>query len=185
MRKRFGEVTRHQIHDHQDVRQFIIRAAFEGLDRPIVVLGDSIVEMARLPDTLCGRPVVNAGIGGATSADFIYLAPRLLKGVKPAFLVVALGANDDNPKTAQGDYGALLNFLRSVAPRVLAIPTSRTAGDYRSVANSSGIPFLEVPMTKDMMIDDVHYNATGYRHWITALVDATTTECARETKLSN
>lgn len=180
MRKRFGEVTRHQFHDHQDVRQFMIRAALEGLDSPIVVLGDSIVEMARLPDTLCGRSVVNAGIGGSTSADFVYLAPRLLEGMKPALVVVALGANDGNPKAAQKDYSSLLSYLKSVAPRVFAIPTTPAAGDYKSEANSSGVPFLEIPVTKDMMIDNVHYNAAGYRHWIKALTDATTAECARK-----
>jgi hypothetical protein len=61
IRTRFGEVTRHQFHDHQDVRAYMIKAALADLDQPIVVLGDSITEMARLPETINGHPVVNAG----------------------------------------------------------------------------------------------------------------------------
>jgi hypothetical protein len=80
MRMRLGEATRHQFHNHQDVRQAMVRIAIAGLERPIVVLGDSVTEMARLPETICGRDVVNAGVGGATIADFQTLAPRLLDG---------------------------------------------------------------------------------------------------------
>jgi GDSL-like Lipase/Acylhydrolase family len=186
MRKRFGEVTHHQYHDHQDVRQFIIRAAVDGLDSPIVVLGDSIVEMARLPETLCGKPVLNAGIGGSTSADFLYLTPKLLKGVKPALVVVALGANDGDAQAAQKDYGTLLTLLKGIAPRVLAIPTTTSVNEvYRGEANRVGVPFLEISMPKEMMIDGVHFNAMGYRRWIQALVDSVTAQCASETGFSN
>jgi hypothetical protein len=52
----------------------MIRAAMEGLDRPIVILGDSITEMARLPETIGTHPVVNAEIGGATIAVFDHRA---------------------------------------------------------------------------------------------------------------
>jgi len=185
MRKRFGEVTHHQYHDHQDIRKFEIRAAVDGLDSPIVVLGDSIVEMARLPETLCGKPVLNAGIGGSTSADFLYLTPKLLKGVKPAFVVVALGANDGNAQAAQKDYGTLLTLLKGIAPRVLAIPTTSVDEVYRGEANSVRVPFLEISMPKEMMIDDVHFNAMGYRRWTHALVDSITAQCASKTGFSN
>ena len=45
--QRFGEVSRHQFHDHQDVREFMIRAALDGLTEPAVVIGDSITEMSQ------------------------------------------------------------------------------------------------------------------------------------------
>jgi hypothetical protein len=53
MRARFSEVTRHQYHDRQDVRAYMIKAALAELDQPIVVL--SITEMARLPETINGH----------------------------------------------------------------------------------------------------------------------------------
>jgi hypothetical protein len=185
MRMRFGEVTHHQFHDHQDVRQFMIRAAVDGLESPIVVLGDSIVEMARLPETLCGKPVLNAGIGGSTSADFLYLTPKLLMGVKPAFVVVALGANDGNAQAAQKDFGTLLTLLKGITPHVLAIPTTSVDEVYRTEANSAGVPFLEISMPKEMMIDGVHFNAMGYRRWTKALADSVAAQCASDTRFSN
>jgi hypothetical protein len=184
MRKRFGEVTRHHFYDHQDVRQLVIHAAAEGLNSPIVVLGDSIVEMARLPETLCGKPVLNAGIGGSTSTDVLHLTPKLLEGVKPAFVVVALGAND-SPGSARKDYADLLNLLKSITPRILAIPTTRIDGDYRIEANKADVPFLEISIPKEMMIDDLHFNAVGYRRWTKTIVDTVTAQCSSKTGFSD
>jgi hypothetical protein len=58
----------------------MIRAALDGLQSPIVVFGDSITEMARLPESACGHPIVNGGVGGASTPDFIDLARDLLTG---------------------------------------------------------------------------------------------------------
>ena len=104
------------------------------------------------------------------------MAPKLFDGVKPAFVVVALGANDSDPKKPHRRT-VVLSFLNGAAPRVLAIPTNPAAGDYRSEANNFSVSFLDTSMTKDMMIDDVHYNGAGYRHWIRALTDAVAAEC--------
>ncbi|WP_244065489.1 hypothetical protein [Bradyrhizobium sp. Ce-3] len=49
MPNRFGEVSQHTFHDHAAVREFMIRAALADATAPIVVLGDSITEMAPLP----------------------------------------------------------------------------------------------------------------------------------------
>ena len=59
-----GEVSRHDFHDHADVRRLMIAAALADADQPIVVLGDSVTEMAPLPRQLCEHPVINAGVGG-------------------------------------------------------------------------------------------------------------------------
>lgn len=123
MRARFGEVTRHHFHDHQDVREFIISTSLDGLDGPIVVFGDSLVEMAELPKSLCGKTVVNAGIGGSQTSDFIRLAPLLLEHSKPSAVVIALGANDPAENTK--DANDLVRQLRKLAPVVLSMPTTR------------------------------------------------------------
>ena len=36
-------------HPHFDVRKFIIRAALQDAEKPIVVIGDSITEMGEIP----------------------------------------------------------------------------------------------------------------------------------------
>src|SRR5260370_17545466 len=76
-------------------RQLVVWRPLARVDDPIVILGDSIVEASTLPRSLCGHPIVNAGIGGATTASNLgsFLADAL--GDKRAALVVAsLGGND-------------------------------------------------------------------------------------------
>jgi lysophospholipase L1-like esterase len=179
MRARFGEVTRHKFHDHQDVRLFIIKAALGELNQPIVVIGDSITEMSRLPETIDGRPVVNAGIGGATISDFAAIAPRLLEGSSPSLIVVALGANDAGSQSIQQDYATLLQQLRKLSSRLLAIAVTPASGSdliniaVKAAAQSEGVPFVEMPMpVGSTLADHMHLNAAGYRIWTPALVAA-------------
>jgi lysophospholipase L1-like esterase len=181
MRTRFGEVTRHQFHDHQDVRQFMIRAALAGLDQPIVVLGDSITEMARLPETIGDKPVVNAGIGGSTIQDFFALAPILLEGVKPSIIVVALGANDSGSQTARQNYAALLSRLKKICPNLLAVAVTPLEGVHlinsqiRAAAQSEGVRFVEIQVPEgSTLADHIHLNAVGSRKWTSAIVAAIT-----------
>jgi lysophospholipase L1-like esterase len=177
MRARFGEVTRHQFHDHQDVRLFSIRAALGEADQPIVVIGDSFTEMSRLPETINGRPVVNAGIGGATISDVRAIAPRMLEGSNPSLIVVQLGANGAG--SIQQDYAALLRQLRKWCPRLLAIAVTPISGSdainitLRAAAQSEGVQFVAMPMPEgSTLADHVHLNAAGYRIWTPALVAA-------------
>lgn len=179
MRGRFGEVTRHQFNDHLDVRQFMIKAALSGLDQPIVVVGDSITEMSRLPETIGDKPVVNAGIGGASIEDFQRLAPILFQDAKPSLIVVALGSNNTRSSGVQREYTALLSKLKKLAPRLLAVAVTpldgseRTNAQIKAAAQSEDVQFVEIPMPDgSMMVDRIHLNATGYRNWTPALVAA-------------
>jgi hypothetical protein len=79
VRQRFGEVTQRPYHDHQDVRQFVIKAALADASQPIVMIGDSITEMAPLPAEIAGHPVVDAGIGGISTSGYKLLAGRLFE----------------------------------------------------------------------------------------------------------
>jgi hypothetical protein len=179
VRGRFAEVTRHEFHDHQDVRQFIIRAAMDGLDRPIVVIGDSIVEMAKLPDTIDGRAVVNAGIGGATISDFETVADRLMDGFRPSIIAVALGTNNEGSGTIKQDYLALLARVKKLAPRVIAIgipsrdDAERTNAEIRSAAEIAGVAFVAMPGALGSFLPDKkHLSAVGYAPWIRSLIAA-------------
>ncbi|VIO68231.1 hypothetical protein CI1B_20180 [Bradyrhizobium ivorense] len=112
MRKRFGEVSQRTFHDHADVREFMIRAALADAAAPIVVLGDSITEMAPLPRELWRR-----------------LATRLL-GPKGAFLVaLTVGANDVGSATVQRDFAELIDMVKPLSTRppvVAAVADART-----------------------------------------------------------
>jgi len=177
MRARFGEVTRHQFHDHQDVRYFIIRAALAGLDRPIVFLGDSITEMAKLPDEIDGHPVVNAGIGGATIAGIN--APKLLDGFTPYMVVIALGTNDRGSSTVQQDYAGLLSQLKKFTPRLLAVAVSHMNGSdevnqqIKAVTQKEGVPFIETPLPEGAALEDgIHLNSAGQKIWVNSIIAA-------------
>ncbi len=178
MLRRFGEVTHHQFHDHQEVRQFIIKAALIGLIQPVVVIGDSITEMARLPETIGDKPVVNAGIGGTTVEDFETLAPMLLQDSKPSLIVVALGTNNEAAAIGR-DYAALLSSLKKLSPRLLAVGVTpqddadRKNAEIKAAAESEGVEFVEMPLPEGTRLADrVHLNAAGYRIWTPAIIAA-------------
>jgi lysophospholipase L1-like esterase len=181
-RDRYWKLYSLQAHDrmHRDVREFIIHAALTGLDRPVVFLGDSITEMARLPEEIDGHPVVNAGIGGSAISDFETIAPRLLQDANlPALLVIALGANDIGSSTAKQDYSRLLSMMTKLAPRVLAIGVAGPAGSdlinaqIKGAATLAGVPFIEIKLPEGSLLPDhTHLNSTGYRKWVPELVSA-------------
>jgi GDSL-like lipase/acylhydrolase family protein len=177
MRRRFGEVTHHQFHDHQDVRRYIIKAALAGLDQPIVVIGDSITEMARLPDTICGRPVVNAGIGGATIRDFQSLS-IWDDTARPSLIVIALGANDAAADDAAQDFSILISRLKAMTPNILAVavaspdPSQATNRKIALAAHAADIPLIDEPIPAEDIFDGMHLKRSGYAIWIPSVVGA-------------
>jgi GDSL-like Lipase/Acylhydrolase family len=180
MRGRFGEVTRSDAHNHPhyEVREFIIKAALSQVDEPIIVMGDSITEMARLPLTIDGRPVVNAGIGGATTEDFEMISQILMQRSKPALIVVALGTNDDS-SSIRNNYASLLSKLKKFSPRLLAVGVTPQDGadlknaQIKAAAEIEGVRFVDIPLPKGSTLSDrIHLNTAGYRIWTPALVAA-------------
>src|ERR1700676_2075999 len=80
---------------HATTRHFVIQSTLARFDDPIVVLGDSIVEASTLPRSLCGHAIVNAGIGGSSTASQLdSMLKESLGGKRAALVVVALGTND-------------------------------------------------------------------------------------------
>lgn len=176
MRVRFGEVTRHQFHDHKDTRQFMIRAALIGLDRPIIVIGDSITEMARLPETIDGHPMVNAGIGGASIADFSAIAPDLFEHSNAPIIVIALGTNDRGSDVIARDYTSLLSKLKKISPHLIAVGiqqvgADRTNAQIKTAAESEGVAFLDMPQVSTLP-DGIHLTGDGSRRWVADIVAA-------------
>jgi lysophospholipase L1-like esterase len=150
------------------------------LKQPIVVIGDSITEMARLPEEIDGHPVVNAGIGGSSISDFETIAPRLLEDSDtPTLVVVALGANDIGSGTVKQDYAALLSNIKKLAPRLLAIGVAGPVGSdlinqqIKEAAAAAGVQFVDVKLPASSTLSDyTHLNAIGRRIWTQAVVAA-------------
>ncbi len=190
--------------EHRKARQLVVYYTLSRVDDPVIVLGDSLVEASTLPRSICGHPIVNGGLNGASTASDLegWLAPAL-DGKPPALIVVSLGTNDAlasrSPAEFTDRYGMLLKQLSKSAPRVavLEIPPVEAQGrmtvEMRNEASASierynvilpdlarhnGAAFVALPaMPSPHTIDGVHLNAGGYQVWDKAVMQAAATIC--------
>ncbi len=190
---------------HRQARQLVLYYTLSRVDNPIVVLGDSIVEASTLPRTLCGHPIVNAGLNGAsTASDLGTWLVEALDGKPATAIVVSLGTNDAlmarSRQQFEASYGALLAQLSKQTPRmaVLAIPPIEVQGrvtaemqtgamgrinDFNSIlpalAEKGGATFIALPpMATPHTIDGVHLNASGYSVWDEAILQGVSKICS-------
>lgn len=179
---------------HLTTRLFVIRSTLARFDDPIVILGDSIVEGSTLPRSLCGHAIVNAGIGGTSTANNLgSILSEALGTKRAALVVVSLGTNDaaipHSVEQYRTNYRALLTELAALTPRraVAAIPLPETApdgaeklsaaviGGYNAalpeLAEQTGVTFISLPvMPEHHTVDGVHLNAAGYEVWDRAIL---------------
>lgn len=119
----------------------------------VVVVGDSIAATNYIP-TLCGRPALNAGIGGASSKLWAPHLQDLLKRARPSIVIIALGENDDENPHWKDDYRRIAKFgTFAVTPK-----EADRAAFIRSV-----LPSVPVP---SQTIDGIHMNIAGSREWV-------------------
>lgn len=179
---------------HSTTRQFVIRSTLARVDDAIVILGDSIVEASTLPRALCGHPIVNAGIGGASTASNLgAMLSQALGGKRAALIVVSLGTNDAAMPLGvaqyRSNYLTLLTELAALTLRraVLAIPppeaglpeAKKVSGDLIDSFNAilpdlvkeAGATFIPLPgMPEHHTLDGIHLDATGYGVWDKAIL---------------
>ena len=182
------------IDTHGPTRQFVIRSTLARVENAVVVLGDSIVEMSTLPRSLCGHPIVNAGIGGAsTESNLGSILKESLGDKRAALIVVSLGTNDaaipNSVERYRSNYRALLTELAALAPRtaVMAIPSPEagleeakkvslaTIDSYNAIlpglAEEARATFIALPaMPERHTLDGIHLNAAGYEIWDRAIL---------------
>jgi len=147
-----------------------------------------------LPRSLCGHPIVNAGVGGAsTESELGAMLTQALGGKRAVMIVVALGINDvvipNSVERFGANYRALLAEVTALTPRaaIVAIPppeaglgeagkySSATIDSYNAIlpelAKEAGAGFIALPaMPEHHTIDGVHLNATGYAVWDRAIL---------------
>ncbi len=174
MRMRFGEVTRHTFHDHAGIRLSVIKSAMAQTHRPIVLLGDSVAELAALPATVCGRSIVNAGIGGARLEELARLA-RELSGA--SLVIVVAGTNDAGSPTFEADYSRL---IASIEPATIAVPSTAFQSVNNQIvaaAKKSGAKIAAIGFSE---FDGVHPTPKAYQEWTKAISDKLLwEECSR------
>ena len=192
------------IDEHRHTRQLMLHFTFERLEDPVIVVGDSLVEASTLPRSICGHPVVNAGLNAASTASDLgnWLAVAL-GGKRAAMIVVALGTNDALVAASRQQfsdrYGALLEQLSKLSPRLvaLAIPpvearlrmtvelrdqANKAIGELNAVlpdlAARHGAAFAPLPdMPTPHTVDGVHLDAEGYLVWDKAIMQAAAGVC--------
>lgn len=161
----------------------------------VVLLGDSIVELAYVPE-LCNRSVLNAGLAGANVAQVKELASKILPDLKPEIIAVAVGVNDSTKshRTPQedfeSDYRKLLVLARATGARVVPVTIEPVSCDNdvfdvdeikrkNATIRRFALPVLDMwsaMRDKDQDClpaafsdDKTHPNATGYVTWKAAL----------------
>lgn len=182
------------IDTHGASRQFVIRSTLARVENAVVVLGDSIVEASTLPRSLCGHAIVNAGIGGASTASGLgSILTESLGLRRAALIVVSLGSNDaavpNSVERYRSNYRALLAELAALTPRtaVMAIPPPEagleeakkvslaTIDSYNAIlpalAEEARAVFIPLPaMPERHTLDGIHLNAAGYEIWDKAIL---------------
>lgn len=179
---------------YYDTRRLVILAHARQAPDPVVLLGDSIVDMADLPE-LCGQPVLNAGVAGARTEAVERLSRDLLAIHSPKLVIVAVGLNDAHRDAGTSDADFMAKYRAIVARarmtgakvRVTTIPPVGPAGmgragefDRERIAGLNalirqiGVPVLEVNAAladargvepATLTDDGVHPNARGYGIW--------------------
>jgi lysophospholipase L1-like esterase len=182
------------IDTHGASRQFVIRSTLARVENAVVVLGDSIVEASTLPRSLCGHAIVNAGIGGASTASNLgSILTESLGNRRAALIVVSLGSNDaaipNSVERYRSNYRALLTELAALTPRtaVVAIPPPEagleeakkvslaTIDSYNAIlpalVEEARATFIPLPaMPERHTLDGIHLNAAGYEVWDKAIL---------------
>jgi hypothetical protein len=140
----------------------------------VLIIGDSIAERAKLPDQVCGSPLINAGIGSARVSFFIPFAEEMRASkITPTLIVVALGMNNSN-EAYNSNFGANYNLLLDSLPKsTLALATvtraqyqdtKQVSQSIREIAAARHLDIIELDHDYQT-VDGTHLNEAGYTSW--------------------
>jgi hypothetical protein len=171
-------------HEHFEARLAVIRSQLSRVERPIIVMGDSIVESAILPPSLCGHPIINAGVGGATIGFFVRYASIIARDANPSLLILAVGINDAgkgaDDNAFRSAYAATLQSIHSPVAIGTIVAASSPLIDHDKIevfnhviaelAVGKTLIDLHKAVAGDFTVDGIHLNGDGYKLWMTALM---------------
>jgi lysophospholipase L1-like esterase len=155
----------------------------------IVIIGDSLTQNARLPASVCGIPLINAGIGGSRASTFIPFAEEMTaRQLSPALIVIALGINDAVLGTDfRATYRLLIDSLpkspialTTLAPIDTNFPVAKMLNPSTiksidaaiiEIAASRGAPIIDLGAIVGIESrDGIHPTESTYHLWITVIV---------------
>jgi hypothetical protein len=151
------------------------------------IIGDSITEHAYIP-SLCGKSVLNAGIGGAEIRDAETLMAELAPILKTDKIILAVGVNDTRRGDAkQTDFERLVRVAKAMGAEVFAAtisPVDAAKPDgaardpalidainaqIRSSVEASHLIDMGASMKAEETKDGVHLTEAGARKWGNAI----------------
>jgi hypothetical protein len=157
----------------------------------IVIIGDSLTQNARLPASVCGIPLINAGVGGSRASTFIPFAEEMTaRQLSPTLIVIALGINDAvlaYRTHFRATYGLLIDSLpkspialATLAPVDANVPVAKMLNPSTiksvnaviiEIAASKGAPIIDLGAIVGIdSHDGIHPTESTYHLWITAIV---------------
>lgn len=171
-------------------RYLDIRTAVSAAPSAVVVFGDSIFLAAPIPDTACGTPIVNAGVG-VPAFSTLSDSDELLGSSTPKLIVLAVGVNDAHADTSQKfrtRYLAVVKKLTRRAPVVLATLAPVQPGSMARLFDAELIPSLNAAIKEmsevvavidlhgsmneeNLTTDGIHLNSREYDMWIKVMME--------------
>jgi len=142
-----------------------------GPTQGVLLIGDSITQQQDI-SSLCGLPVINAGIAGSKVEDWTSLAPELVRRLKPKIVIYALGVNDADRNLAfdadawKNTYDAIRRggFILGVLPvQNPDISNARISAMNSRLSREPG--FIPPFPTQGLTRDGVHLNSAGKDRW--------------------
>jgi hypothetical protein len=172
-------------------RFYSIKALIRKTPNPILIFGDSIVQGAPLPPTLCGHSIINGGVVGAAVGYFQRHAAELLGSSHPKLIVLAVGINNASPiegRQFQENYRETVASLSRVAPVAVATITPVRSGTgsvgydatlipgfnnaIKATPNTLAVIDLNEPLSDaNWTTDGIHLGHAGYDLWTPAMVN--------------
>jgi hypothetical protein len=173
-------------------RFYAIKAEIERTPDPIIVFGDSIVQGAPLPNTICGKPVVNAGVVGAAIGYVDRYANKLMGSSHPKLIVLAIGINDataaDREANFRSHYYKTVAWLSQRAPVEVATITPVRSGVLSTFYDAAFVPIFNVVIKETPNVtavidlnqplsaanwttDGIHFGPEGYSRWTKAMIE--------------
>lgn len=151
------------------------------------IIGDSITEQAYIP-SLCGKSVLNAGIGGARIRGAETLMAELAPILKTNTIILAVGVNDTRRSNAKRtDFKRLVRVAKNMGEGVFAAtigPVDVTKPDgaardpvlidainaqIRSSVEGRHLIDMGASLRAEETKDGVHLTEAGARHWGSAI----------------
>jgi lysophospholipase L1-like esterase len=178
-------------------------AARNGTQKAAVLIGDSLVESATFSSTLCGLPVVNAGLAGSRASDVLLLLDEMSRiGISPALIVISVGINnaiDPDRRAFTETYPEIIRRAQALAGKVFVVTLAPIADSgsiadvvdrtqlpdirqtIRQTAQDHSVPIIDVSaldaQDRPWIEDGVHLGPDGYVRWIGAIESVVSRWC--------